>query len=567
MTESKKDEKDILSDIKTLFEHLKTKRKAHEAEWQDVTTYIGSKNFDWEQASADIKRPKRHTGRPAEYLDKLVSGLMGYTISPNVTWLKLSLSDASMLDYTGVKDWLEASEKALYEEFNRNNLYSQAPSFIGNAAQFGHAVMLIDEKKDTAIRFMTVAAPEVYIAQNEYGDIDTVCRYFSMTVKNIVARFGIDTVSENIRKDSEDAAGRQKEIKILHAVFPRESYDSEKLDDKNMAYASYYVDMEGNVILEESGYHELPYSVFIWEHITASAYGDSPARKAIPDMRLLNKAEEARLKLAQLAAEPPMNVPDSMRGVESVVPAGFNYYESPDEIMMPINIGANFPITLDTVRDIEARIKDKFNVDFMLMLQAQASQKTATEVVELQGEKAAMLTSLIVNQNQALSQIVRRTFNIMYRQGRLPETPAMLNNSGARLNIDFIGPLAQAQKKHHQAGGVQMSLMLAQPVIQLSPESVDYIDGDALLKNVLETNGFPQSAIREEEEVRKMRQLRAEAHMQAMQQQAIVQQQEALMGNYDKLNEPVREGSPIQELSEQLQTGLGGGGRADEGAQ
>lgn len=565
MAEAKKDEKEVLSDIKTLFEHLKTKRKVHEGEWQDVTTYIGSKNFDWEEVRDEVKRPKRHTGRPAEYLDKLVSGLMGYTISPNVTWLKLSLSDSSMLDYTGVKDWLENAEKALYEEFNRNNLYTEAPAFISNAAQFGHGVMLIDEKKEAAIRFMTVSAPEVYIATNEYGDIDTVCRYFSMTVKNIVARFGLENVSDTIRKDYEDAQGKQKEIKILHAVFPRENYDSNKLDDKNMAYASFYVDMDGDAILEESGYHELPYSVFIWERITASAYGDSPARKAIPDMRLLNKAEEARLKLAQLAAEPPMNVPDSMRGVESVVPAGFNYYESPDEIMMPINIGANFPITLDTVRDIEARIKDKFNVDFMLMLQAQAAQKTATEVVELQGEKAAMLTSLIVNQNKALSEIVRRTFNIMYRQGRLPEAPAILNNSGASLNIDFIGPLAQAQKKHHQSGGVQMSLMLAQPVLQLSPESVDYINGDALLKNVLETNGFPQTAIREEEEVQKMRQARAEAQMQAMQMQAMQQQQEALMGNYDKLNEPVREGSPIQELSEQLQTGLGG--EADDGAQ
>ena len=110
MAEAKKDEKEVLSDIKTLFEHLKTKRKVHEGEWQDVTTYIGSKNFDWEEVSDEVKRPKRHTGRPAEYLDKLVSGLMGYTISPNVTWLKLSLSDSAMLDYTGVKDWLENAE-------------------------------------------------------------------------------------------------------------------------------------------------------------------------------------------------------------------------------------------------------------------------------------------------------------------------------------------------------------------------------------------------------------------------------------------------------------------------
>ena len=59
--------------------------------------------------------------------------------------------------------------------------------------------MLIDEKKETEIRFMTVAKPEVYIAVNEFGDIDTVFRYFSMTVKNIIARFGEQQVSDASR--------------------------------------------------------------------------------------------------------------------------------------------------------------------------------------------------------------------------------------------------------------------------------------------------------------------------------------------------------------------------------
>ena len=556
--ETKKDSKELLDDIKGLFDILKDKRSMHEAEWQDVCTYIGSNVFDWDENKAEIKRPKRHTGRPSEYLKKLVSGLMGYTISPNVTWLKLSLNNTEMLEYAGVKDWLELSEKALYEEFNRNNLYSQVSLFISNAASFGHGVMLIDEKKENSIRFLTIAEPEIYIAENEYGDIDTVFRYFSMTVKNIIARFGEENVSEQIKNDAKDIKGKNKEIKILHAVLPRDDYDESKLDGKNMEFASYYIDMDNNTILEESGYYELPYSVFVWEKETSSAYGGSPAREAIPDMRLLNKVEEARLKLAQLVSEPPMNVPDSMRGFESVVPAGYNYYERPDMIMTPINIGANFPITLETIQDIESRLRDKFHVDFMLMLQAQTAQKTATEVIELQGEKSALLSSLIVNQNKALSEIVIRTLNIMYRQGRFPEPPNILNGSDAVLNVDFVGPLAQAQKRYHQTGGVQTSLAISQPIIQMNPEVLDYIDTDKLLKNVLNTNGFPQSAIREDDEVEKIRQQRAEAQMQAMQAQMQMQAQSNITNNFDKLNEPVKEGSPIQELSEQLTGGLGG---------
>lgn len=551
-----KDEKSVLNDIKTLFEYLKTKRRPHESEWSDVVTYVGSKTFSWVESSTDdIKRPKRHTGRPAEYLNTLTAGIMGYTISPNITWLKLSLNNTELLEYSGVKDWLELSEKALYDEFNRNNLYSEVPSFISNAAQFGHSVMLIDEY-DKGVRFMTLPVSEIYIGENEYNDIDTVFRCFSMSIKNLINRFGKENLSENILMSADDVQGQHQEVKILHAVFPRKDFEAEKLDNKNMAYASYYIDLDNNKIVEESGYHELPFSVLIWEKIPCSAYGDSPARKAIPDMRLLNKAEEARLKLAQLAAEPPMNVPDYMRGVESVVPAGFNYYEEPSEIMMPINIGANFPITLETVKDLEARVKDKFNVDFMIMMQSQSLQKTATEVIELQGEKAAMLTSLIVNQNKALAEIVKRTFNIMFRQGKIPELPTILQNSKTGLNVDFVGPLAQAQKKYHQAGGVQMSLMLAQPVIQFSPETIDYIDSDKLLKCILETNGFPQAALREDDEVDTLRQQRAEAQAQALQVQMQMNQQQNLIGNYDKLNEPVKQGSPIGELSKQLQAGL-----------
>lgn len=50
-------------------------------------TYIGSNVLTGAKTKGkEIKRPKRHTGRPSEYLKKLVSGLMGYTISPNVTY-------------------------------------------------------------------------------------------------------------------------------------------------------------------------------------------------------------------------------------------------------------------------------------------------------------------------------------------------------------------------------------------------------------------------------------------------------------------------------------------------
>jgi hypothetical protein len=248
-----------------------------------------------------------------------------------------------------------------------------------------------------------------------------------------------------------------------------------------------------------------------------------------------------------------------MRGSESVIPGGYNYFKQADQQIQPINTGANYPITIQVVDGFQKRIRNWFHVDFFLMLMQQAAgNKTATEVVALQGEQAAILSPLIVNQSAALSAIIKRTFNILYRQGKIPEPPAALAGSGAELKIEFVGPLAQAQKRYHQAGGIAQSLSLAQPVLGLFPQSGDLIDGDELIKSILDNNGFPQTALREDKDVEEIRAARA-AQAQAQQDQAVkLQQQQMLLQNYNKLNQPTQGGSPLAELDSQRAGSLGG---------
>lgn len=552
-------DKEKFDEIIIEFEYLKSVRSLYETDWKEASNYVRSSLYDWTNSGVKAKRPDRFTSRPGHYLNTLVSGLLGYSISPNLTWLKLSLEESKHTKYAGVKDWLEEVEKIFYASVNRSNLYSEIPSFIRDAATVGHGVMLVDEDiKDARVRFSTRTTPELYLDVNEFDEVDTVYRSFSMTVRNMISFFGEDNCHFEIRNKFKDKNRRNDSVRILHAVYPRVDSDPESLDIKKAPWASFYVDLDNEAIIEESGYRDNPYITFAWEKIPGVAYADSPAMQSLCDILLLNRAEEARLKVAQLSAEPPMNVSNKMRGAESVIPGGFNYYEKSDEIMTPINTGANFPITISVTQDIEHRIKDWFHVDFFLMLQSQDRQKTATEVIEIQGEKAAVLSSLIVNLNTALASLVRRTFNILYRQGKIPPPPEMLRDSGVQMKIDFIGPLAQAQKKFHQTGGVTQSMALVGPVLQLFPESKDYIDGDKLAVEILDSNNFPQGALREEEEVKGIREARAQMIQQQQQQQMIQQQQQNLMSNYNKLNEPVREGSALADLDKQRREGISG---------
>jgi len=458
-----------------------------------------------------------------------------------------------------VKDWLEEVERILYAEFRSTNLYQQASLLIKSAVFYGHGVMLIDEiVGENKLRFTTLKEQEVFIDIDEFDRPDTVFRRYTMTLRNAASFFGKENLSDTRQADLDKKESMDKEITILHAVCKRDGYDEKSPDAKNMPYASVYIDEGEDYILLESGYNEFPYAVFVWEPIAGTPYGESPSIDALDDIRILNKMHESKLKMVQMAGDPAYNVPNSMRGSENVVPGGYNYFEEPHEIVTPVNTGTNYPVALDVYRDTEDSVKDWFHVDFFLALQKQhPSNMTATYVMELQGEKAATLSDLIVNLNSALAKIIQRSFNILWRQRKIPPPPQGLAGTGARLKVDFMGPLAQAQKKYHESGGISQGLNLIGAVAKIAgPDALDAVDFHQTLKAGLEGFGFPQNAIREDKDVEEMRKQRAQQQQAMQRQAAAMEQQKQIMGNYGKLNEPVRQGTALADIQEQMTGGL-----------
>jgi hypothetical protein len=535
---------------------LKSRRRDFESAWEEAQRFVSSTVLKFTEENDDSHEkyliPRRITGRPANYLETLVAGISGYSINPNILWLKLGVSDRALEDKYGVKDWLELSEDALYKAYNDGNLYAQIPALIESAATFGHGVMLIDEDVvNKKIRCSTMNAREIFLDVNEYDEVDTVFREFYMSVENAAAYFGLDKLAPEIRETWNDEESKDRPLHLCHAVYKKKGADGgNALTDKFM-YASVFVDLDNRHVVKEGGYHNFPYAVFIWKKTMGKNYGMSPALAAVNDIKFLHKTEESLLEVAQLAARPPVNVPAKLKGSEQLVPDGRNYYLTANEVISPIQVGANFPITLEITRDMENRIKDWFHVDFFLMLQQQSRQMTATEVVELQGEKAAVLSNLVSNLNYALQKIVQRSVDILFRQGKMPELPRALRREGTSMKVDFIGILAQAQRKAHRTSGLMQGLQIMGALAQMAPavpqisEAFDYVDASQILKNGFESGGMSQLAIREEDDVRKIRQARAEAQAAMEQQQQAVQQQQDLLKNYKQLNEPVNPDSPI----------------------
>jgi hypothetical protein len=535
---------------------LKTQRADFEGDWEEAQRFVSSTilRFTDDTDTSDQKYiiPKRITGRPANYLETLVTGISGYSINPNILWLKLGLEDGDLEKQYGVKDWLEQVEEVLYKTYNQGNLYSQMPGMIESAATFGHGIMLVDEDVvNKKVRCAAMNPTEIYLDTNEYDEVDTVFRDFHMSLENAAAYFGLGNLAQTIQDTWDDETLRNKPLHLCHAVYKNKGTGGENTLTGKFMYASVFVDLDNQHIIQEGGYHDFPYAVFVWKKTMGKKYGMSPAMAAVNDIKLLHKGEESRIEVAQLSSRPPMNVPQRMQGTEQLVPDGRNYYLSSDSLISPIEIGANFPITLEISRDQEERIKDWFHVDFFLMLQQQTRQMTATEVVELQGEKAAVLSNMVTNLNYALQKIVQRSVDILFRQGKIPELPFALRNTRTSMKVEFIGILAQAQKKAHQTSGIMQGIQvmgalaqMAQAVPQIQ-ESLEYVDASVILKKGFEAGGMSQLAIREDDDVAKIREARARAQAAAAQEAKAMQQQENIIKNYNKLNEPVNPDSPI----------------------
>jgi len=240
----------------------------------------------------------------------------------------------------------------------------------------------------------------------------------------------------------------------------------------------------------------------------------------------LNQYGRTLTVAAQMAVEPPYNIPSSMEGSVRIIPNGFNFYEDHQAIISPIESRKNFPVAIDREDRKRQIIEDHFHVDFFLMLQRAERQMTATEVIEKMGEKAAVLGAMIGRFiSEAMDPMIDLAFAYELRAGRAPMPPDvlvdfMIERGQEPVNIDYMGPLAQAQKRLFRSQGILRSLEIAGPLMEAHPELGDMINWDALIVDLMEQNGMPQRLINPAEIVEAIR----EQRQQQMEQQAKVEQ-------------------------------------------
>jgi hypothetical protein len=220
-----------------------------------------------------------------------------------------------------------------------------------------------------------------------------------------------------------------------------------------------------------------------------------------------------------MTVRPPFNIPIEMKGKVRLTPFGMNYYGSDyNRRITPVNTGMVFPIALDREDKKREIIEKHFHVDIFLMLQRQERQMTATETMERLGEKASVLSASIGDLSGVLDGIIDDVFAIEFEARRIPPPPDILQEyGGANIDIVYMGPLAQAQKRLFETQGITSGLQLAVPLLAVFPDAVDLINSDEALKELLISNGFPQSALNTPDQMTNIRKQKQTQQAQELQ--------------------------------------------------
>jgi len=551
-----------LEELQAKWGALKEERHAWEEEYEEISRLIFPRRDTWQRDDGQPTTKDRtvYDGTPIGALNLLANGLVGYLVSPSYPWFKLRIPLDQGSEIPGARQWLETCEQILYQNFHQSNFYEEIVETFkdGGATGFGTIFEEEDPARSVPV-FHSVHNKEVFIAENAQGRIDTTFREFHTTARNAVQRFGEENVSDRTRELAETHP--YERVRVVHSVYPRTDRDVTKIDAKNKKYASIYFEPDAGVVLNESGFDEARYHHLRWSTNSDEVYPRGPGYDALTDAKKSNAISKAMLKAAELSVNPPVNVPNDMLRRIKLSPGARNPYSPSGGRTEPIQMVGNYPIGRDREQALQQIIEQHFMVDFFLMLQRAPEGMTATEVMERQSEKAAVLGTVIGRiSSELLDPVIKTTFKLAGKAGQIPDPPPALvealEESGRKMQIEYVGALAQAQRRFYATRGMQQGLQAFMPLMEAHPALQDLINWDQAGRHLLEEYGVPADIIRDKDQLRQIRMRRQQARQQQQQQQQQMEAAEA----YQNLKEAPQQGSPVSEIGKQMKQALQRGG-------
>jgi hypothetical protein len=523
---------------------LKAERNSWDPHYRDLQEHFLTRRGRWitdSKQRGDKRNQKLIDPTPKFAARTLGAGMHAGSTNPATPWFRLTTPDPEMMELPSVSLWLYAVENRMRDVFARTNLYSVLPTTYMEAGVFGTAPILMLEHPRKVIHFVPKTVGSYYLASNSDGAIDTMYCEYKMSLRNLVADFGVNRLSDGAR--AQYLAGKRDElVDVLHTIEPNPSRDVERLDAQSMAFQSAYFESQGTIErppLRISGFEDNPLAVFRWETTEITdPYGSSCGMDALGCAKAMQLQQRRKAQAIDKLVDPPMVGDPAMKNQAStllpgdVTWAGFTPTGSAPKFQPAYTIKPELQGLILDIQDVRELCEIAMYTDlFFAITRADPRNATVPEIDARKEEQILALGPVLQNHTDGLIKpIIDRTFNAMVRNSRpvwegvmsypmnpaafIPPPPPELEN--VPLRIEMIGALAQAFRsiaggKLERFVGFIGSVAKAQIEAGQPADALDKFDADQTVDEYAQAIGVPPTVVRSDDDVAAIRQQRAEA--------------------------------------------------------
>lgn len=522
-------------DILQKFSSLSSNRGTWESHWDEIAvraipSYSGLFTSGGMRTAGEKRNQELYDSTAAIALTRFASILDSLLTPRNQTWHRLQASDPNLNKDRSVRLWFEEVNRLLfkYRYAPRSNFSSQNQQGYKSLGAFGTGCLFIDGLKGEAgLRYRDIHLGEIYFSENHQGLVDEAYRKFPLTARQAVQKWG-DRLPEKIKTAAKSSNPAQI-FQFIHCVCPREDMDPGRADYKGMKFASYYVSVEGQALVEEGGYRTFPYAISRYEQSPGEVYGRSPAMDVLPAMKTLNEQKKTVLTQGHRATDPIYLMADD--GIidtfsakpGAMVAGGVSSEGRPLVHTLPVG---NIAIGKDLMDDERMVINDAFLVNLFQIL-VETPQMTATEVMERTKEKGILLAPTVGRQqSERLGPQIDREIDVLaeqYENGRpiLPPMPPALIEAQGEYRVEYDSPLTRAQRAEEGSGLMRVLESTLQVVnITGNPAPLDHFNWDVVIPELADIHAVPAAWMRDPKEVMEIRSSRAQEAQMAQSVQA-----------------------------------------------
>lgn len=454
------------------------------------------------------------------------SGMMTGATSPTRRWFKTGIMNRNNKKFKmsyNAKTWCanqaELTRKILYS----SNFYQLLPEVYEQLGVFLFSCMSMEKDYENVVNFKVLPIGSYYYAKDSRGVVDTVCRNYMESAKNLVERYGLENCSDAVQQVYKT---RPNELfEIVHFVEPNREYKegSPLSAQKRFISVTYEVGNGATGFLKKAGFDKFPYVVF-----EASCNGEDayPSKGcgvyALPDAKQLMTMIKELGKAVKKMVSPAYQGAASLKNKKLSDNPGFFNEDGDNGVgIRPIHEVNPQVLELKTIiAELRENIKSIFYNDlFAMILNTAERGRTATEVNELKEEKLVLLSPLLEQIHTALKQILDWIFYAEMEAGILPPVPQELE--GEEIEIEFISTLAQAMKAQNIASMERFITFTANMAQAVDPVLLKKIRGENMIDDYADFANIDPNQIAPNEELEELRKAQAEKQAQTEQMQQL----------------------------------------------